>query len=301
MTKRVEAARHRAVSTGTFDQLSKAVAGNAGTMSRQAAVVAAAGGLVVTLGVSGSTAASKTEAAPKADSNTTSLDIQRVASTEIHAAPVKKAPKTGSLVKVVAKPAAPERSLAQGTVIQPAAPAASETNERTLPQLERTVDTTPATTASDSASNDSESTSNDSESTSSASDSSSATKTAEQTAAKPSVNNSSIVSTAMSYTGSPYVHGGTTPAGWDCVGFVSYVLKQHGYSVSNSYGSILSAGRQVPYSQVQAGDILVWPGRHAAISTGGSSNVGAWQPGMGTKVGPNSWISGTPTVIRVGA
>ncbi|MGO3153376.1 MAG: C40 family peptidase [Galactobacter sp.] len=296
MTKRVEAARHRAVSTGTFDQLSKAVAGNAGTMSRQAAVVAAAGGLVVTLGVSGSTAASKTEAAPKADSNTTSLDIQRVAKAEIHATPVKKAPKTAPLVKVVAKPA-DKPELAQATVTQPAAPAA-ETNERTLPQLERTADTTPAatpaTTASDSSSDDSDAASN-------ASDSSSATKTAEQPAAKSSVNNSSIVSTAMSYIGAPYVHGGTTPAGWDCVGFVSYVLKQHGYSVSNSYGSILSAGRTVPYSQVQAGDILVWPGRHAAISTGGSSNVGAWQPGMGTKVGPNSWIPGTPTVIRLGA
>ncbi|MGO2634520.1 MAG: NlpC/P60 family protein, partial [Galactobacter sp.] len=89
MTKRVEAARHRAVSTGTFELLSKAVGGNAGTMSRQAAVVAAAGGLVVTMGVSGSTAASKIEAAPKADTKAASLDILRVAKTEFHAAAVK--------------------------------------------------------------------------------------------------------------------------------------------------------------------------------------------------------------------
>ncbi|MGO2633979.1 MAG: C40 family peptidase, partial [Galactobacter sp.] len=225
-----------------------------------------------------------------------SLDIQRVAKTEIHAAAVKGAPQPASLVKIVAKPAAPERELAQTTVTQPqptlAQPAQeAATSERTLPQLERTAETTPAATAS----------SNEGAESSSSDKAESPAAKAAPEAPKSSVNNSSIVSTAMSYTGSPYVHGGTTPAGWDCVGFVSYVLKQHGYSVSNSYGSILSAGRQVPYSQVQAGDILVWPGDHAAISTGGSSNVGAWQPGMGTKAGPNSWISGIPTVIRVGA
>jgi cell wall-associated NlpC family hydrolase len=299
VTKRAEAARHRAAaSSGTFEQLSKAVTANAGTVSRQAAVVAAAGGLVVTLGVSGSTSASKVEAAPKADSNTTSLDLQRVAKTEIHAPAVKSAPKGGSLVKVVAKPAQPERELARATVTQPVQ------QERTLPRLERTADTTPATTtrqgssteSSSNASNDNESTA--SSSSSSSSESTKSTKSAETTAA-PAANGSGIVSTAKSYTGSPYVRGGVTPSGWDCLGFVSYVFKQNGINIDNSYGSVLAAGKKVPYSQVQAGDILYWPG-HVAISLGGDQNIGAWQPGMGTRVGPNSWVGGTPTVIRVG-
>ena len=110
---------------------------------------------------------------------------------------------------------------------------------------------------------------------------------------------SSIVNTAMSYVGSPYVRGGTTPSGWDCVGFVSFVFNQMGVPMNNSYGSILSSGYTVPYSQAQAGDILYWPG-HVAISLGNGQNVAAWNEGWGTRVGPDAWGgAGTPTVIRV--
>ncbi|MGO1591567.1 MAG: C40 family peptidase [Ancrocorticia sp.] len=117
--------------------------------------------------------------------------------------------------------------------------------------------------------------------------------------AAPASGVSGIVGTAMSYTGSPYVWGGTTPSGWDCIGFVRYVFAQHGVSIGGYTTSVLSAGTQVPYSQAQAGDILYWPG-HVAISLGNGQNVGAWNEGMGTRVGPDSWIGGTPTVIRVG-
>ncbi len=109
--------------------------------------------------------------------------------------------------------------------------------------------------------------------------------------------NSSVAATALSYVGSRYRWGGTTPAGWDCIGFVRWVYAQHGVKIGSTPASVLSVGRKVPYSQVQAGDILYWPG-HVAISVGGTKNVGAWNPSMGTAVGPNSWI-GTPTVIRV--
>ncbi|MFT0849096.1 C40 family peptidase [Actinomycetaceae bacterium L2_0104] len=110
---------------------------------------------------------------------------------------------------------------------------------------------------------------------------------------------SSIVNTAMSYVGSPYVWGGTSPSGWDCIGFVRYVYAQHGVNIGGSTTSVLSVGRQVPYSQAQAGDILYWPG-HVAISLGNGQNVAAWNPGMGTTTGSDAWGgAGTPTVIRV--
>ncbi len=124
---------------------------------------------------------------------------------------------------------------------------------------------------------------------------------AEEAAPAPSYSGSSsaVLSTAMAYVGSPYVWGGTTPSGWDCIGFVRYVYAQHGVSIGGYTTSVLSAGRQVPYSQVQAGDILYWPG-HVAISLGNGQNVAAWNPGMGTTVGSDAWGgSGTPTVIRV--
>ena len=113
----------------------------------------------------------------------------------------------------------------------------------------------------------------------------------------PSGSGQAIVNFAMGYTGVPYVWGGSSPSGWDCLGFVSYVFSQNGVPIRNSYASVLSAGRQVPYSQARAGDILYWPG-HVAISLGNGQNVGAWNESWGTRVGEDRWI-GTPTVIRV--
>lgn len=108
-----------------------------------------------------------------------------------------------------------------------------------------------------------------------------------------------VLGTAYKYVGSPYVHGGASPSGWDCIGYVSYVYGRHGVSIGRSYGAMLSAGRQVTYSQAQAGDILVWPGRHVAISLGNGQNIGAWSTSLGTKTGPDAWVGGIPTVIRV--
>ncbi|MFP7695843.1 C40 family peptidase [Trueperella sp. LYQ143] len=108
----------------------------------------------------------------------------------------------------------------------------------------------------------------------------------------------SVLGTAMAHTGSPYIWGGTTPAGWDCIGFVRWVYAQHGVAIGGSTTSVLSVGHQVPYSEAQPGDILYWPG-HVAISVGGGQNVAAWNQAMGTRVGPDSWAGYTPTVIRV--
>ena len=108
---------------------------------------------------------------------------------------------------------------------------------------------------------------------------------------------SSVLATALSYQGVPYVWGGTTPSGWDCIGFVRYIYAQYGVSIGGYTTSVLSVGRQVSYSEAQPGDILYWPG-HVAIYAGNGQNVGAWNESMGTTTGPNSWL-GTPTVIRV--
>ncbi len=109
---------------------------------------------------------------------------------------------------------------------------------------------------------------------------------------------SAVLSTALSYVGSPYAWGGTTPSGWDCIGFVRYVYSQYGVSIGGYTTSVLSVGRRVPYSEAQPGDILYWPG-HVAIYAGGGKNVGAWNESMGTKVGPNSWAGRPAAVIRV--
>ncbi|MFT3943696.1 MAG: NlpC/P60 family protein [Ancrocorticia sp.] len=113
----------------------------------------------------------------------------------------------------------------------------------------------------------------------------------------PSASGQAILNLGLNYVGVPYVWGHRTPDGWDCLGFVSWVYTQSGIPMENSYASVLSAGRHLPYSQAQPGDILYWPG-HVAISLGNGQNVGAWNESWGTRVGEDSWL-GVPTVIRV--
>ena len=47
-----------------------------------------------------------------------------------------------------------------------------------------------------------------------------------------------IVATAKQYMGAPYVYGGMSPSGFDCSGFVNYVYKLCGYSMSRVASSI---------------------------------------------------------------
>ena len=112
-----------------------------------------------------------------------------------------------------------------------------------------------------------------------------------------------IVSLAYSLVGSRYVSGGTTPAGFDCSGFVQYVYAQNGISVSRSSYTQAYDGVAVPYSEAQPGDILSWGTSmgnisHSALYVGNGmmihatnpsqgvllSNVAAWTRGSGTRV-----------------
>lgn len=67
---------------------------------------------------------------------------------------------------------------------------------------------------------------------------------------------STIVSVAKNYLGVPYVWGGTTPSGFDCSGFVQYVFRQCGYSISRTATPQYSDGTPVSYSNLQPGDLV---------------------------------------------
>lgn len=113
-----------------------------------------------------------------------------------------------------------------------------------------------------------------------------------------SASGSAAVSIALQYQGVPYRWGGTSPSGWDCIGFVSHVYRQLGIEVGSTPADVLSAGTRVPASEARPGDIIYTPG-HVAIYIGDGQNIGAWNESMGTRIGPNSWL-GAPTYIRVG-
>lgn len=68
----------------------------------------------------------------------------------------------------------------------------------------------------------------------------------------------SLLDTAAQYLGTPYVWGGTTPAGFDCSGFVQYVYAQNGISINrvaddqlHGTGTYISS-----MSDLQPGDLV---------------------------------------------
>jgi len=67
-----------------------------------------------------------------------------------------------------------------------------------------------------------------------------------------------VVQIAEQYLGIPYVYGGSTPAGFDCSGFTSYVYKQLGYSLYRSSYQQINNGVPVSKSELQPGDLLLF-------------------------------------------
>ncbi|WEV65395.1 MULTISPECIES: C40 family peptidase [unclassified Bifidobacterium] len=87
---------------------------------------------------------------------------------------------------------------------------------------------------------------------------------------------SSLLTFANQFIGKvPYVSGGTSPAGWDCSGFVQYVFAQIGVALPRTSGAQATAGRPVAdLSQAMPGDIIANAG-HAAIYVGNGMVVNA--------------------------
>lgn len=73
-----------------------------------------------------------------------------------------------------------------------------------------------------------------------------------------------IVAEAKKYLGTPYVYGGASPSGFDCSGFVYYVLKQFGYSPYRTPADQYRMGTYVAKSDLQPGDIVFFAGTYAS-------------------------------------
>ncbi len=67
-----------------------------------------------------------------------------------------------------------------------------------------------------------------------------------------------VVQIAEQFLGLPYVYGGSTPAGFDCSGFTSYVFKQLGYNLYRSSYQQINNGVPVSKSELQPGDLLLF-------------------------------------------
>ena len=94
-----------------------------------------------------------------------------------------------------------------------------------------------------------------------------------------------IANYALQFVGNPYVSGGTSLTnGADCSGFTQSVYAHFGISIPRTSDSQGHAGREVSYSEAQAGDIIYYGG-HVAIYLGGGRIVHASTPATGIKTG----------------
>ena len=264
MTKSHTHGRRRAdvPRTNSLEAISQAVSSNAGSVGRQAAVVAAASGLIVALGVPGQASAPRDVSAAPVDT----ITPERVAVKSVSVAADKDAAVDIERASFTAKEKPKPVVIAVADSIEP---------------------TTRSTQASSSDSSDSMApTTRQSRSTGSQQTQSAAPKA--ETKTESSVETSSlsgIAATAAKYAGVPYVWGGNTPSGWDCSGFVKYVYAQHGINIARGTSAILGSGQFKRTSNPKPGDLVFQNGGgHVGIYLGGGQMIGAQNPSVGTLV-----------------
>lgn len=100
-------------------------------------------------------------------------------------------------------------------------------------------------------------------------------------AASHPVSRADLVQTALDYRGVPYRFGGDDPqTGFDCSGFIRYVLGRHAMQLPRTAAEQFQIGRRINAKDVRAGDLVffstVAPGAsHVGLALGAEEFVHA--------------------------
>jgi cell wall-associated NlpC family hydrolase len=93
-----------------------------------------------------------------------------------------------------------------------------------------------------------------------------------------------VMRTGNSLKGVPYRYGGSTPRGFDCSGFTSYVYRKAGISLPRRASAQRAKARRISRSSARAGDLVFFhnsSGRvyHVGIYAGGNRTLHSGRPG----------------------
>ncbi len=103
---------------------------------------------------------------------------------------------------------------------------------------------------------------------------------------------------AMAQLGEPYSWGGTGPGSWDCSGLVMKAWAAAGVSIPRVVGPQMAAGRSIPMSQLQPGDLVAYANMaHIGMYLGGGRVIHAPRPGRNVEI---TGLGGFSRATRVG-
>ncbi|MFD6291258.1 NlpC/P60 family protein [Streptomyces sp. NPDC060205] len=96
------------------------------------------------------------------------------------------------------------------------------------------------------------------------------------------------VAAARSAVGRPYIWGANGPSGFDCSGLTQWSYAQAGVGLPRTSQAQAHAGRQVPLSQAQPGDIVTYrdDASHVGMYVGNGQVVHAPYPGAAVRYDP---------------
>lgn len=100
--------------------------------------------------------------------------------------------------------------------------------------------------------------------------------------------NSALIDYAKKYIGVPYVYGGTTPAGFDCSGYVQFVFSNFGVKLSRTTYTQVNEGVYVAKENLKMGDLVFFGTAgnvsHVGIYISDGNFIHASRPGDTVKI-----------------
>ena len=71
-----------------------------------------------------------------------------------------------------------------------------------------------------------------------------------------------IISFAKTFLGTPYHYAGSSPSGFDCSGFIYYIMGNFGMTLTHSSYGLAEFGESVMLSEIRPGDLMFFKGRN---------------------------------------